>query len=76
MASYIKFVIDKKDEAEQIYALVFNEKLLDKFFDNLLKRSIYEYFMTIKYNRDINVLKYSDDEIISKIDYIEKNWVK
>ena len=76
IASYIKFVIDKKDEAEQIYALIFNEKLLDKFFDNLLKRSIYEYFMTIKYNRDMNILKYSDDEIISKIGYIEKNWVK
>ena len=75
MAAYIKFVIGKKEEAQQIYALIFNSPLLEKFFDNLLKRSIYEYFMTIKYNRDINILKYSDEEILSKLDYIEKNWV-
>lgn len=76
MSAYIKLVLDKKDEAEQIYSLIFNSKLLEQFFDNLLKRSIYEYFMTIKYNKDMNVFGYSDDEIISKIDYIEKNWVK
>ena len=71
MSAYIKLVLDKKDEAEQIYSLIFNSKLLEQFFDNLLKRSIYEYFMTIKYNKDMNVFGYSDDEIISKIDYIE-----
>ena len=76
MASYIKLVLDKKEDAAQIYSLIFNDKLLDKFFENLLKRSIYEYFMTIKYNIDMNDLKFSDEEILSKIDYIEKNWVK
>lgn len=75
VSAYIKLMLGKKDEAEQIYGLISDKVLLDKFFDNLLKRSIYEYFMTIKYNKDMNVLHYCDDEIISKIEYIEKNWV-
>lgn len=74
--AYIKYIIGKDDEAGEIYGLTFNDKLFDKFLTELLKRSIYEYLILIKYNKDLNVEMFTDKNISAKIEYIEKNWVK
>jgi hypothetical protein len=74
--AYIKYVIGKDDEAGEIYGLTFNDELFDKFLTELLKRSIYEYLILIKYNKDLNVEMFTDENISAKIEYIEKNWVK
>lgn len=74
--SYIKHSIGKDDEASEIYSLAINETLFDKFLISILKRSVYEYLVLIKYNKDMNKEMFTDEDISFKIDYIEKNWVK
>lgn len=74
--AYIKYVMGKDDEAGKIYGLTFENELFDKFLTEILKRSIYEYLILIKYNKDLNVEMFTDENISDKIAYIEKNWVK
>ena len=49
---------------------------MEEFFLNILKRSIYEYLMTIRYNKDLNKEQFTSSEIDDKIQYIEDKWVK
>ncbi len=76
MSAYIKYSIGKDDEASLVYGLSQDERLLEELFKSIIKRSIYEYLMTIKYNKDINIHHLSDSEIELKIQYIEEKWVK
>ena len=76
LSAYIKFGANKISDAQKLYSLAQNEYLLEEFFVNLLQRSIYEYFLIIKYNKDLNSENISHDEIEEKIKYIEKNWTK
>ena len=76
ISAYVKYSLGKEDDAQNIMGLVNNEFLMNEFYRNLLKRSLYEYFVTIKYNKDMNILKFSDEEILNNISYIEKVWVK
>ncbi|MBR1424944.1 hypothetical protein IJ579_05225 [bacterium] len=76
MSAFIKYSIGKIEESIQIYSLLFSENILNGFFKNVLKRSIYEYFMTIKYNKDLNVNNFSPEQIDEKIKFIEEKWVK
>ena len=75
MSSYLKFAIGKDDQAGEIYALSLNENLKHEFYKNILKRSIYEYLMLIKYDKNLNFNKLTIDEINEKIQYIEAKWV-
>lgn len=76
MSAYIKYSIGKDDEASLVYGLSQDERLLKELFESIIKRSIYEYLMTIKYNKDINIHNLTDSEIELKIQYIEEKWVK
>ena len=76
MAAFIKYSIGKDDESSLILGLTQDENLMSKLFENILKRSIYEYLMTIKYNKDLNTENFSPDEIDDKIKYIEEKWVQ
>lgn len=76
MSAYIKYSIGKDDEASLVYGLSQDERLLEELFKSIIKRSIYEYLTTIKYNKDINIHHLSDSEIELKIQYIEEKWVK
>lgn len=76
MAAYIKFAIGKDGEAQEIYGLSQNPEILEELFRNILKRSIYEYLMLIKYSKDINNNGLTHDEINDKIKYIEEKWVQ
>lgn len=76
MSAYIKYSIGKDDEASLVYGLSQDERLLEELFKSIIKRSIYEYLMTIKYNKDINIHHLSDSEIELKIQYIEEKWVE
>lgn len=75
-SAYIKYVIDKQDEAAEIYGLISNEEIFSYFLTEILKRSIYEYLVLIKYNKDLNIEMFTDEDISDKIAYIETNWVK
>lgn len=76
MSAYIKYSIGKVEEGIKIYSLLYNKNLMNEFFVLLLQRSIYEYFMLIRYNKDMNKENFSASEIDSKIQYIEKRWVQ
>ncbi len=76
MSAYIKYSIGKDDEASLVYGLSQDERLLEELFKSIIKRSIYEYLTTIKYNKDINIHHLSDSEIELKIQYIEEKWVE
>ena len=75
-SAYIKFSIGKQDEASKICALTRNEKVFKEFLLEIFKRSIYEYLVLIKYNKDLNKEMFTDEDISFRIKYIEKNWVK
>ncbi len=76
ISSFIKYSIGKIEDAVQIYSLLYNKELMEEFFLNILKRSIYEYLMTIRYNKDLNKEQFTSSEIDDKIQYIEDKWVK
>ncbi len=74
-SAYIKYSIGKEDEALKIYSLMNNENILDKFLENILRRSIYEYLTLIKYDKTMNVFDFEQDIIDEKLEYIELNWI-
>lgn len=76
MSTYIKYIIGKPDEASCIYGLYCNKDLFKKFLKEILKRSIYEYLVLIKYNKDLNSEMFTSSNISDKLAYIETNWVK
>lgn len=76
MAAYIKFVIGKENEAQQVYGLFKDDKIKQELYKNILKRSIYEYLMVIKYDKSIDSNGLTIDEIDNKIKFIEETWVK
>lgn len=76
MSAYIKYSIGKDDEASLIYGLSQNEDLKEELFKSILKRSVYEYLITIKFNKELNTEQYSSNDIESKIKYIEEKWVQ
>ena len=49
---------------------------MNELLENILKRSIYEYLVTIKYNKDQNTEQFAIDEIDSRIKFIEEKWVQ
>lgn len=75
MSAYIKYSIGKDNEAGIIYGICQNEQVFEELLKNILKKSIYEYLMLIKYSKDQNRENFTDDEIDEKIDYIEQKWV-
>lgn len=74
-AAYIKLAIGKVDDACEIYSLSLNKDLFNQYLIYILKRSIYEYLTLIKYNKDLNDENFTKEEILSKLDYIETNWI-
>lgn len=76
MTAFIKYSIGKDDESSIILGLTEDENLINELLENILKRSIYEYLVTIKYNKDQNTEQFTIDEIDSKIKFIEEKWVQ
>lgn len=76
MAAYIKFVIGKEEEAQKIYGLFKDEEIKQELYKSILKRSIYEYLMVIKYDKNVENNGLTVKEIDDKIKFIEEIWVK
>lgn len=74
--AYIKYSIEKNDEARKIYDIASDNDAFEQLLTEILKRSIYEYLVLIKYNKDLNTEMFTDENISDKITYIETNWVK
>ncbi|MFI3300819.1 MAG: hypothetical protein R3Y28_05295 [Candidatus Gastranaerophilales bacterium] len=67
ISAFIKLTEELKVEAEKIYSLSLNEELKTKFFKNILRVSIYQYYFSQKTKNVVGA-----DEIVNQI---EKMWV-
>ncbi len=76
MSSYLKLLTRENETAQRIYSLYFDEKAKDEFFTNIIRKSIYEYYFTLKYNTELNNGKFSLNELDYIIKLIESKWVK
>lgn len=76
VSAYLKYAIGKDDEASLIYGLASDDELMQELYQSILKRSLYEYYLTIKYDKDLNFEQYTKDEIDERIKYIEEKWVQ
>lgn len=76
MCTFLKILTGKTKDAERIYALYNNENVKREFFKNILRRSIYEYYFSLKYNTELNDGKFSINELDYIIKIIERKWVQ
>ena len=76
MSGYLKFLTARKEFAEKIYGLYFDEVLKKEFFKNIIRKSIYEYYFGLKYNTELNDGKFSLNELDYIIKIIEAKWVQ
>lgn len=74
ISAYLKFVIGKGGEAGLIYGVARNNTVKRELFREILKRSIYEYLMVIKYDKNIESYNLTYENINDKIKYIEETW--
>lgn len=73
--AYISFSYGDDINAELLFGLSKDSAGLRELFINILKRSVYEYLVLIKFNNDIERFDLTLDEINDNIDYIENRWV-
>lgn len=76
MCAYLKLLTGKKEQAELIFALYKDENAKQEFFKNIIRRSIYEYYFSLKYNTELNNEKFSINELDYIIKMIENRWVQ
>ena len=89
--AYLKYLANEKNLAGLFYALYFDEDAKHELFKNIIRKSIYEYYVSIKFKLDetkktANLfrrnLDYEDEITITKaqaekvIEKIEKAWVQ
>lgn len=76
MSAYLKHSIGKDDEAVLVYGLANSPEAKSELYKEILKRSIYEYLMVVKYDKNVELYGLTHEEINDKIKYIEEKWVK
>lgn len=89
--AYLKYLSNEKNLAGLFYALYFDEDAKHELFKNIIRKSIYEYYVSIKFKLDetkktANLFRrnsnYEDEITITKaqaekvIEKIEKAWVQ
>ena len=89
--AYLKYLANEKNLAGLFYALYFDEDAKHELFKNIIRKSIYEYYVSIKFKLDetkktANLFRrnsdYEDEITITKaqaekvIEKIEKAWVQ
>lgn len=75
-AAYLKYSAGKTGDASIIYSIAMSGDIRSELYGEILKRSIYEYLMVIKYDKNIESHNLTIEDINDKIKYIEENWVK
>lgn len=88
-SAYLKYLANEKAEAQRLYSLYFDEKALRKMFINIVRKSIYEYYMCLKFraidlentanifsrNKNNSRGEFELEDIEKIIAEIEKKWV-
>ena len=76
VSAYLKMLDKKHTEAELLYSLYFDEKYINELYLNILRKSIYEYYFSLKFNTDENQNRFTLGELDLIIEKIEEKWVK
>ena len=76
LCSYMKYNEGHKDTAKTLYSINFDDKLFTELLKNILRKSIYEYYFSLKYNTEENQNKFTIKQLDDIIHSIEKKWVK
>lgn len=88
-SAYLKYLANEKEEAQRLYSLYFDEKAMQKMFINIVRKSIYEYYMGLKFraidlentanifsrNKCSTKNEFELDDIEKIITEIENKWV-
>lgn len=88
-SAYLKYLANEKAEAQRLYSLYFDEKAMQKMFVNIVRKSIYEYYMGLKFraidlentanifsrNKCSTKNEFELDDIEKIITEIENKWV-
>lgn len=48
-SAYLKYLANERTEAQRLYSLYFDEDALHKMFVNIIRKSIYEYYVGLKF---------------------------
>ncbi len=90
MSAYLKYLSGNKDDTQLLYSLYFDEKKKSELTKNIIRKSIYEYYVSLKFkykeehkmtnifamkNRSKTV-ELTAKQIDSAISIIENLWVK
>lgn len=89
-SAYLKYLANEKAEAQRLYSLYFDEEALRKMFVNIIRKSIYEYYMNLKFraidlentanifsrNKTVSRGEFDLDELEKIITEIENKWVQ
>lgn len=76
ITAYLKLLTNQINTAEKIYGLYLMADLKEEFLKNILRKSIYEYYFSLKYNTELNNGKFSLNELDYIIKLIESRWVQ
>ena len=88
-SAYLKYLANEKNEAQRLYSLYFDEKAMHQMFINIVRKSIYEYYVGLKFrikeesqtssiftrNRGEIRREFSLEELEKIIAEIENRWV-
>ena len=89
VSAYLKYLSNEKAEAQRLYSLYFDEESIQKMLVNIVRKSIYEYYVGQKYriveeeqttnifarNRETTKKEFSLDLLENIINTIEEKWV-
>lgn len=76
MCSYIELNDNHFDIAQILYNLYHDSKMFSDFLKILLRKSIYEYYFSLKFNTEENQNKFTLKQLDDIIEAIESKWVK
>ena len=74
--AYLKMLDNKDTQAANILAIYNDKSVFEEILKNILRKSIYEYYFTLKYNTEENNDKFTLKELDAIIEKIEDKWVQ
>ena len=74
--AYLKMLDNKDNQASNILAIYHDDTAFIEILRNILRKSIYEYYFTLKFNTDENNGRFTLKELDEIIEKIESKWVQ
>lgn len=75
LCAYIKSSEKDTQTAEILYGIYKNQNLFEELLVNILRKSVYEYYFSLKYNTEENQNKFTLKQLDDIITFIENKWV-